>query len=128
MPAYNIIAEHMQEQLRNFNSNDSLQAEDLENERSRLQINIMNADAKLQKYRALLTSPVYYAAVVLVPWRKWEYFEDHLSPEELRTARRAVQKLWDDEYADMSVDSEEPSSIQVESQVSKPIGNRYHLN
>jgi len=67
MPAYNIIRDHMQEQLQAFNTNEYLQAKDPKNERSMLQTNIINADRKLQKYRALLTSPVYYAAVVLVP-------------------------------------------------------------
>jgi hypothetical protein len=55
-----------------------------------LQINIMNADIKLQKYRALLTSSIYYVAVVLVPWIKWEYFEDHMTIEELSTTRKAM--------------------------------------
>ena len=50
----------------------------------------MNVDIKLQKYRALLTSPICYVAVVLVPWIKWEYFEDHMTAEELSTARKAV--------------------------------------
>lgn len=69
----------MRNQLYAFISNKYLQ-EDAEEERSRLQINTINADAKLLKYRLLLTSPVYYAAVVLIPWMKWEYFEEHLGP------------------------------------------------
>lgn len=77
LPAHNIIREHMRNQLCAFTSNKYLQ-EDAEEERSRLQINTINADAKLLKYRLLLTSPVYYAAVVLIPWMKWEYFEEHL--------------------------------------------------
>jgi len=67
MPAYNIMKDYIQEQLQAFNTNKYLQAEDPENKRLMLQTNIMNVDKKLQKYQALLTSPVYYAAVVLVP-------------------------------------------------------------
>jgi hypothetical protein len=70
MPAYNIMQNHIQDQLQYFNTNEYLQLEDPENERLRPQVNIMNADAKLKKYRALRTSPVYIAAVVLVPWTK----------------------------------------------------------
>ena len=61
----------------------------------------------MQKYRALLTSPVYYTAVVLVPWIKWEYFEDHMTMEELLTAKEAVQKLWDKEYSSLSISIKE---------------------
>ena len=78
----------------------------------------MNTDIKLQKYRALLTSPVYYTAVVLVPWIKWEYFEDHMTIEELLTAKEVVQKLWDKEYSSLSIDIEESSTEVVPLQVS----------
>jgi hypothetical protein len=66
MLAYDIMRNHIQEQLQCFNTNEYLQLEDYENERSMLQVNIINADAKLKKYKALLTSPVYIVAVVLV--------------------------------------------------------------
>jgi hypothetical protein len=118
MPAYDILKEHIKDQLQAFNSNEILQLDDPENERSRLQINIMNADIKLQKYRALLTSPVYYTAVVLVPWIKWEYFEDHMTTEELSAARKAVQKLWDKEYSSLSVGIEESPVESIQYQVS----------
>jgi hypothetical protein len=108
MPAYDIMQDHIQDQLQCFNTNEYLQLEDSENERSRLQVNIMNANAKLKKYKALLTSPVYIAAVVLVPWTKWEYFEDHMKEEELSAAKKAVQKLWEDEYSRLLVDQECP--------------------
>ena len=109
MPAYNIIKDHIQDQLQIFNTNNFLQLEDTENERSRLQTNIMNADAKLKKYQALLTSPVYYAAVIPVPWTKWHYFEDRMTEEELSTAKKAVQKLWEDDYAQITIDVEDIS-------------------
>lgn len=79
LPAYNTMREHMRNQLYAFISNKYLQ-EDAEEEKSRLQINTINADAKLLKYRLLLTSPVYYAAAVLIPWMKLQYFEEHLGP------------------------------------------------
>jgi hypothetical protein len=118
MSAYDILKEHIKDQLQACNSNEVLQLDDLENERSRLQINIMNADIKLQKYRALLTSPVYYIAVVLVPWIKWEYFEDHMTAEELLTAKKVVQKFWDDEYSGLSIGIEESLAELVQPQVS----------
>ena len=67
MPAYDILKVYIKDQLQAFNSNEVLWLDNLENERSRLQINIMNTDIKLQKYRALLTLPIYYTVVFLVP-------------------------------------------------------------
>ncbi len=75
--------------------------------------NILNASAKLSKYRSKLTSPVYYAAVVLIPWQKWEYFEDHLSEEEFVSARIAVQKLWDMQYKTIDTGVSQLSSSQT---------------
>ena len=109
----------MQEQLQAFNTNEYLQAKDPKNERSMLQTNIINADRKLQKYRALLTSPVYYAAVVLVPQQKWDYFEDHLTRGELRTARKAVQKLWDNDYTSLDLGALDITPSKVSTQVSQ---------
>jgi hypothetical protein len=118
IPAFNIMKDHIQDQLRIFNTNDFLQLEDIENERSRLQTNIMNADAKLKKYRALLTSLVYYVAVILVPWTKWHYFEDHLTEEELSTAKKAIQKLWEDDYAQIPIEIKDISIDITLAQVS----------
>jgi hypothetical protein len=78
-----------------------------------LQVNIINADAKLKKYKALLTLPVYIVAVVLVPWTKWEYFEDYIEEEELLAAKKAVQKLWEDEYSRLLVDQELPVLLDL---------------
>lgn len=76
-------------------SNVYLDINDLE-EKTRIQVNIINADAKLLKYRRLLISPVYLMAVVLVLQCKWRYFESKWSPSEVREARIAVQKFYDD--------------------------------
>jgi len=62
-------------------------------------INTLNAQLKLQKYKAKNTSVVLFAACVLIPWRKWDYFEEHLTAQEMRDARRLVQDLWDIKYA-----------------------------
>jgi hypothetical protein len=123
MPAYDIIQNYIQDQLQCFNTNEYLQSEDSENERSRLQVNIMNADAKLKKYRALLTSPVYIAAVVLVLWTKWEYFEDYIEEEELSAAKKAVQKLWEDKYSRLLVDQELPILLDLPQVHSLPLSS-----
>lgn len=119
MPAYDIIKGYIKEQIQVFNSNDFLQLEDFENEKLRLQTNIMNANTKLQKYRALLTSPIYYAAVVLVPQIKWDYFENHIIKEDLLTARKATQKLWGGSYFNITVDIEDISVNVAQAQVSQ---------
>ena len=67
LPAYNVIKEHIAEKLEAFNSNQYLLVHDEEGERLRLKVNIINANPKLLKYRELLISPVYLAAVVLIP-------------------------------------------------------------
>ena len=55
-----------------------------------LKINTLNAQAKLLKYRLLLTLLVYFAALVLVPWNKWRYIESNLTPVKLVKARSKV--------------------------------------
>jgi len=58
-----------------------------------LKTNTLNAQAKLLKYRLLLTSPVYFAALVLVPWNKWQYIKSNLTPAKLIEAKSKVQTL-----------------------------------
>jgi len=53
-------------------------------------INTLNAQLKLQKYKKKNASVVLFAACVLVPWRKWEYFEEHLTVQELMDAKKLV--------------------------------------
>ena len=45
-------------------------AEEVIKEQTMLKTNTLNAQAKLLKYRLLLTLPVYFATLVLVPWNK----------------------------------------------------------
>lgn len=88
----------MQAQLRSFASagnDDPFQEE--QQERFQLQVKLKNADAKVIKYRLLLNSPIYYAAV-LISWLRWEYFEEHLTATEYSTTRDTVQELWDESY------------------------------
>lgn len=59
---------------------------------------------KLEKYyNKTEESCAYVAAVVLVPTRKWEFFEKGViwSEDWLKDARIAVQKVWEDEYKQM---------------------------
>jgi len=56
---------------------------------------------KLEKYyNKTEESCAYVAAVVLVPTRKWEFFEKGViwSEDWLKDAQMAVQKVWEDEY------------------------------
>ena len=56
---------------------------------------------KLEKYyNKTGESCAYVAAVVLCPTKKWEFFEKGLDwrASWLRDARRAVRKMWEDEY------------------------------
>ena len=48
---------------------------------------------KLKKYQWKNISPVLYATIVLVPWRKWEFFEDYIELEELEKAKKLVKEL-----------------------------------
>ena len=59
-------------------------------EQTLLKTNTLNAVAKLLKYRLLLTSLVYFAALVLVPWNKWLYMEANLTLAELVKAKSKV--------------------------------------
>jgi hypothetical protein len=81
---------------------------------NRLELNITNALEKLDKYRQLLTSPIYLASVVLMPWYKWTYFEDTLKPSELQEARTKVLKLWNESYASIVLEADDipPSTSQ----------------
>jgi len=67
----------MQDQLIafEFDTIDQTNAADLAE--NQLELNITNAIEKLDKYRQLLTSPVYLASVVLMPWYKWTYLKGY---------------------------------------------------
>jgi hypothetical protein len=97
----------MQDQLIafEFDTIDQTNAADLAE--NQLELNITNAIEKLDKYRQLLTSPVYLASVVLMPWYKWTYFEDTLNANDLGEARTKVQRLWEDSYASGEVETDD---------------------
>lgn len=97
-----MMKDHMDNQLRAVET-DEYDPEGIFDERTLFRTNIQNASAKLLKYRLKLTSPVYYAAVVLIPWMRWDYFEEHLAADELAIARTAVQKLWEEQYKSTDV-------------------------
>lgn len=84
---------------------------EVDENRALLRTNIDNSSHILDKYRSLLVAPVYYAAIVLLPQTKWEYFQDHLSNPEYNSAITIVQRLWDNQYKEKEVDlSPTPSS------------------
>jgi hypothetical protein len=64
--------------------------EEIVKEQTMLKTNTLNAQAKLLKYRLLLTSLVYFAALVLVLWNKWQYIESNLTLVKLIKARSKV--------------------------------------
>ena len=70
LPAYDFLKEKMTEQLYDFMLDDIDQYNPAEIAENQLQINITNAIHKLDKYQQKLTSPIYLAAVVLMPWYK----------------------------------------------------------
>jgi len=70
LPAYDFLKEKMTEQLYDFMLDDIDQYNPAEIAENQLQINITNAIHKLDKYQQKLTSSIYLAAVVLMPWYK----------------------------------------------------------
>ena len=121
------MQEHLDEQLQHFGTYHIVDDEhpiDPPKEKTMLEVNTMNAQAKLKKYRKLLTAPVSPAALVLIPWNKWLYLDSVCNEEQLQGYKASVQALWDNKYAGLDVG--EPS-IEVEvaaavpPQVSQPL-------
>ena len=110
LPSYDLIKKGMEEQLFGFELDEVDQSNPQELASKRLELNIINAMQKLEKYRQLLTSPIYLVAVVLMPWYKWTYFEDSMSASDLAQARTKVQKLWQDLYANIEVAEDDTPS------------------
>jgi hypothetical protein len=107
LPAYNLLSNHLTTQLLHFEGlfdpeldDQELNAAEGGRQRSQLEINTMNAQYKLRKYRKLLTSPVYAAAQVLLPWVKWHYLEGTSSEAELATHKSAVLTFYNTHYKD----------------------------
>lgn len=105
--AYNMLSNHLTSQLLHFEGQFDPDFDDLKlnpgeggRQRSQLEINTMNAQYKLQKYRKLLTSPVYAAAIVLLPWVKWTYLEGISSDNELDVHKAAVLSFYNTHYKD----------------------------
>ena len=67
LSSYNLMKSKMREQLHGFDIDAIDQTDTVQLAENQLQINITNAMNKLEKYRQLLTSPVYYAAILLLP-------------------------------------------------------------
>jgi hypothetical protein len=52
--------------------------------------NTLNAQAKLLKYKIKNTLAILFIACVLVLWRKWEFFEAYMTPNELAKAKKLI--------------------------------------
>jgi hypothetical protein len=60
--------------------------------------------AKLDKYYSLTDrSPVYIAAMILIPSQKWSYFEDNWDPIWVADAKKTVQDFWQSQYKSTEV-------------------------
>jgi hypothetical protein len=106
LPAYNILQAHLTERLRQFESYHEIDDESLlhrSQQRSMLEINTMNAQRKLNKYRALLVSPVYPIALMLLPWVKWTYLESASTEAQLEEYKKLVQAFYDENYANLDI-------------------------
>jgi len=84
---------HLEEQLQALNIQTCVDKESGAIVRTMAHTNTLNAQAKLQKYKQKNLSPVLFAAYVLVPWRKWAYFEEYMTSDELQDAKKLVQDL-----------------------------------
>ena len=91
---YTLLREHLESQLQALSSYKLVgmynNAKEVIKQQIMLKINTLNAEAKLLKYRLLLTLPIYFAVLVLVPWNKWRYIESNLTPAKLVEARSKV--------------------------------------
>ncbi len=76
------MEEHLEEQLQALDIQTFVDKESGAIVRSMLYTNTLSAQAKLLKYKKLNVSPVLFAACILVPWRKWSYFEDNMTLED----------------------------------------------
>lgn len=131
LPAYNILQEHLNSQLEHFTAEALLDEEglwDTHGQKTMLQINTMNAQSKLKKYRGLLSAPVYPTALVLVPWNKWTYLEDVCDFDQLEGYKTVVQAFWDDNYAVLDIGEpvveEEVAESAIPAPVSSPPNSR----
>jgi len=74
LPTYNLLQKHLKLQLQAFSFYELVgihnKVNEVIEEQMLLKTNALNAKAKLLKYRLLLTSLIYFAALVLVPWNK----------------------------------------------------------
>lgn len=128
LPAYNYLSNHLTEQLLHFEGlfDPKLVEDALEvhGQKSQLEINTINAQRKLQKYRDRLTSPVYAAALMLVPWNKWLYLEGISSAHELETHKSAVQSFYNTNYKHIilpkNVPEPEPEPVPTPASASTP--------
>jgi hypothetical protein len=87
---------------------------------------LLNAERKLDKYFDLLdNSPLYYAAVILHPGRKFEYFEDKWGAYDdgkwVKKVKKSFEKLFN-EYADKA------AAIAVNVEIEPPTTANDYIN
>ena len=104
LPAYDYMEEHMTRQLEAFDSVAFYTEGPFVT--SMGHTNTLNAQAKLKYYKGKNLSPVLYVACVLIPWFKWEFFEDGMSQAELDQAKTIVRDLWNNKYAGIILESD----------------------
>lgn len=63
--------------------------------RSQFLINVLNAQDRFEKYYLRLCHPIYIAAVVLVPWQKWQYYKKWHTSTEVDEAKILVKQMYD---------------------------------
>lgn len=100
---------HLAESILQSNTNEWLDVDDSSCERAMFQTNLLNAQARLNIYRELLDSPIYILAVVLVPWYKWEYFEQKWTRSKVKSAQESAFQYFETYYSNM-VDSSDGSA------------------
>jgi hypothetical protein len=110
LPAYDFMKAHLAESILQSNSNEWLDVDDSSRERAMFQTNLLNAQAKLNIYREFSDSPIYILAVVLVPWYKWEYFEQKWTRSKVKSAQESAFQYFETHYSSM-LDSSDGSKL-----------------
>jgi hypothetical protein len=100
LPAFDFMEDYLAEQLDAFEAETIMEGGVLNKATSMIEgavytrsmghTNTLNAQAKLLKYKIKNTSAVLFAACVLVPWRKWGFFEAYMTLNELAKAKKLI--------------------------------------
>jgi hypothetical protein len=73
--------------------------------------------AKMDKYYKLTDkTPVYIAALVLYPSRKWKYIEKHWNTEWIPSCKEKMKEFWEKQYKPQSTTPPPPTSSSANTQ------------